>query len=169
MTGFAKASSWDNPLLARLFDMWRAIPLERGEADMKAIRRALAALEQGEILAVAPEGTRSGDGRLGRGIPGVVLLAQRSRAPLLPLVYYGAENYRENLRRLSRTDFYVAVGRQFTLETQGVRMTPEVRQQIVDEMMYQLAAMLPERYRGAYADLDAATMEYLRFLPEEVE
>lgn len=169
MTGFAKASTWDSPLLGRLFDIWRAIPLERGEADMKAIRRALAALQDGEILAVAPEGTRSGDGRLGRGHPGVVLLALKSGAPLLSVAYYGAENYRENLRRLRRTDFHLVVGRQFTLDTQGVRLTPAVRQQIVDEMMYQLAALLPERYRGAYADLDAATTQYLRFLPEGVE
>lgn len=167
MTGFAKASTWDNPLLARLFDFWRAIPLERGEADMKAIRRALAALENGEILAVAPEGTRSGDGRLRRGHPGVVLIAQRSGAPLLPMAYYGTENYRDNLRRFRRTDFHLAVARQFVLDTHGVRLTPAVRQQIVDEMMYQIAALLPERYRGYYADLDATTTEFLRFLTDD--
>ena len=166
MTGLVKAGTWDNPIMARLFNIWRAIPLERGEADVKAFRRALAALEDGEIVAVAPEGTRSGDGRLGRGHPGVVLLANRSGVPVLPVAYHGAENYRERFRRLRRVDFYVRVGRQFTLNTQGVRLTPAIRQQIVDEMMYQLAALLPERYRGAYSDMDAATMEYLQYLPE---
>ncbi len=169
MTGFAKASTWNNPLLGRLFDIWRAIPLERGEADVKAIRRGLAALEAGEILAVAPEGTRSGDGRLGKGHPGVVLIALKSGAPVLPVAYHGAENYRDNLRRLRRTDFYVSVGRQFTVDTHGVRLTPATRQQIVDEMMYQIAALLPERYRGYYADLSSATEEYLRFLPDAGE
>jgi 1-acyl-sn-glycerol-3-phosphate acyltransferase len=174
MTGFAKAETWRNPLLGRLFDMWGAIPLERGEADLKAIRRALAALEEGLILAVAPEGTRSQDGCLRRGHPGVVMLAQRSGAPLLPVAYWGAERYRDNLRRLRRTDFHIAVGRPFRLDTRGVRLTPAVRQQIVDEMMLQLAALLPEQYRGYYAGLEisppqTAKAGYLRSLPETAE
>jgi len=111
VTGFAKAETWDNPAMAALFDLWEAIPLQRGEADHSAIRRALKALSEGQILAMAPEGTRSGDGRLQRGQPGVVTLALLSGAPLLPIVYYGGERLRGNLARLRRTDFHIVVGR----------------------------------------------------------
>jgi len=38
-----------------------------------------------------------------------------------------------------------------------------VRQKMVDEMMYQMAKLLPESYRGYYADLEKATEKYLRF------
>jgi hypothetical protein len=44
-------------------------------------------------------------------------------------------------------------------------VTGEVRQQMVDEIMYQLAALLPSAYRGDYANLDAATETYLWFPP----
>jgi 1-acyl-sn-glycerol-3-phosphate acyltransferase len=165
LTGFAKAETWDNPFLGALGNLWGAIPLRRGEADLAALRRGLSALEAGQIVGVAPEGTRSGDGRLQSGHSGVVLLALRSGAPLLPMAYYGGEKLKQNLRRLSRTDFHIAVGRPFYVDAQGVRVTREVRQHMADEIMYQLAALLPAAYRGHYSDLGAATETYLRFVP----
>jgi 1-acyl-sn-glycerol-3-phosphate acyltransferase len=163
VTGFAKAEAWDNPALGFLFNLWGLIPLRRGEANVVAFRRGLAALEAGHILAVAPEGTRSGHGRLQRGHPGVVLLALRSGAPLLPVVYYGGESFRRNLTRLRRTDFHIIVGQPFYLNAGGVKVTREVRQQMADEIMYLIAALLPPAYRGYYSDVPAATRTYLRF------
>jgi 1-acyl-sn-glycerol-3-phosphate acyltransferase len=163
VTGFAKIETWHNPAMGLLFDLYGAIPLRRGEADVAAFRRGLAILEVGHILAVAPEGTRSGHGRLGRGHPGVVMLALRSGAPLLPMAYYGGESLRQNVARLRRTDFHIVVGRPFYLDAGGVKMTREVRQQMVDEIMYQLAALLPPAYRGHYSNLAAATEQYIRF------
>ena len=163
VTGFAKAETWNNPVLGALFDLGGAIPLRRGEADMTALRQALKALEAGHILAVTPEGTRSGHGRLQPGHPGVVLLALRSGAPLLPMVYYGGELFWHNLPRLRRTDFHIVVGQPFYLDAGGVKVTRQVRQQMTDEIMYQIAALLPPAYRGVYSDLAAATETYLRF------
>ena len=165
VTGFAKAENWSNPALRPLFDLWGAIPLNRGEADMNALRQALAALEDGRILAVAPEGTRSGRGCLQRGHPGVVFLALRSGAPLLPMVYYGGEHFWRNFTHLRRTDFHIVVGQPFHLDAGGVKVNRQIRQQMVDEIMYQVAALLPPAYRGVYSDLATATETYLRFLP----
>jgi 1-acyl-sn-glycerol-3-phosphate acyltransferase len=165
LTGFAKVEAWDNPFIGALFNMGEAIPLYRGEADVTAFRHALKALEAGRILALAPEGTRSGHGRLQRGLPGAVLLALRSGAPLLPLVYYGGELFWHNLARLRRTDFHIVVGQPFYLGAGGVRVTRQMRQQMIDEVMYQMAALLPPAYRGVYSDLPAATETYLRFPP----
>jgi 1-acyl-sn-glycerol-3-phosphate acyltransferase len=163
VTGFAKAETWDNPALRRLFDLGGGIPLRRGQADVAAFRRAVVLLKKGHILAVAPEGTRSNDGRLRRGHPGVVTLALRSGAPLLPIVHYGGEALRHNLTRLRRTDFYIAVGRPFYLDASNVQVTRQVRRHMTDEIMCQVAALLPPVYRGYYADLSAATETYLRF------
>ncbi len=165
VTGFAKAETWDNPAMAALFDLWEAIPLQRGEADHQAMRRALAALKDGKILAVAPEGTRSGDGRLQRGQGGVVMLALLSGAPLLPIAYFGGERLRGNMARLRRTDFHIVVGTPFFLDPQGAKVTRELRQRMADEVMFQLAALLPALYRGSYASLAAASETHLRFPP----
>jgi 1-acyl-sn-glycerol-3-phosphate acyltransferase len=165
MMGFAKAETWDNPALGFLADLWGGIPLHRGKADTSAMRQALKALEAGYILGVTPEGTRSGHGRLQHGNPGVVLLALRSGAPLLPLVFWGGELFWDNLPRLRRTDFDAAVGQSFTLDAGGVMVNKQVRREMTDEIMYQMAALLPPAYRGVYADLSNATESYLRFPP----
>ncbi len=165
VTGFVKAETWENPFMGYLFDLWGGIPLRRGEADVEAIRLALEALKAGKILAVAPEGTRSFNGILQRGRPGTALLALRSGAPVMPVVYYGGECVNENLKRLRRTDFHIVVGRPFYIHTDGMKVSHEVRQQIVDEIMYQIAGLLPQKYRGVYSDLSSATETFLQFIP----
>lgn len=152
VVGLAKVETWDSPLMGWLFDQWNAIPVRRGEVDLEAVRRCLEVLKAGQILAVAPEGTRSRHGRLLRGQAGVVTLALRSGAPILPVAHWGVEDFPRNLRRLKRTDFNIGVGKPFLIDPGGVRVTGEIRQQIADEIMAQIAALLPEKYRGAYAE-----------------
>jgi 1-acyl-sn-glycerol-3-phosphate acyltransferase len=169
VTGLAKTEAWDNPGLNLLFNLWGGVPIRRGEADLTALRRGLELLEAGYIVGVAPEGTRSHHGRLQQGHPGVVWLALRSAAPVLPIVYYGTEQFHHNLARLRRTDFCIRVGRQFRLDSGGVRVRRAARQEMLDEIMYQMATLLPPAYRGLYADLSMATTEHLRFLPDAAE
>ena len=163
IAGFSKLETWDHPFLGPLFSLYGAIPLRRGEADIVALRKGLDALEAGYILGVAPEGTRSGDGRLQRGYPGVVTIALRSGAPVLPMACYGFEVFKRNFARLRRTDFRIVVGNPFYLNVDGVKVTRQIRQQIVDEIMYQMAALLPPGYRGYYSNLERATETFLRF------
>jgi 1-acyl-sn-glycerol-3-phosphate acyltransferase len=164
ITGFAKAETWDNPVMGLLFNLWGAIPIQRGEADTTAFRSALAALKQGKILAIAPEGTRSGDGRLGQGFPGIVMLAHHSDTPILPLVYYGGERFRDNINRFKRTDFHIRVGKLFKLSFQEDKFDRDVRNKMVDEIMYQLALFLPVEYRGYYSDTSKITTNYINFV-----
>ena len=162
--GMLLAERWNVPLLNWALDVTETIPLHRAEADIDAIRLGLKALAKGEMLIIAPEGTRSHDGCLQVGHPGVVLLALHSRAPLIPVAYYGGENYTANLRHLRRTDFHLRVGKPFRLETHGEKVTHALRSQMVQEMMYQLASVLPEQYRGAYADSSEASTQFLKFI-----
>jgi 1-acyl-sn-glycerol-3-phosphate acyltransferase len=160
--GLAKVETWDNPFMGWLFDLWEAIPVRRGEADLEAFRRSLQVLQAGDILAIAPEGTRSRHGRLLRGQPGIVSLALRTGAPILPLAHWGGEDFGRNLKRLKRTTFHTRVGKPFTLDARGEKVTSEVRQAMVDEIMVRLAELLPEPYRGEYAACDKVA-KYIRF------
>ena len=151
VTGLAKAETWDSPVMGVLFNLWGAIPIRRGEGDVVAMRRVLEALEAGMIVAIAPEGTRSGDGRLQRAKPGIGLLAAHSSAPILPVAFFGHEQIWSNLRRLRRTDFHIRVGPTLRIRS-NQRWTAEMRQAVADEVMQQIAALLPPAYRGAYAE-----------------
>jgi 1-acyl-sn-glycerol-3-phosphate acyltransferase len=161
--GLVLATRWENPLLRWIFAVTETIPLGRGEPNPQAFRRALDYLKAGSIVIISSEGTRSGHGRLQEAHPGAILLAQRSQAPLLPVVYYGSEDYKKNLSRLKRSDFHLAVGTPFYLASHGHPLDRQVRQQMTDEVMYQLAATLPPAYRGRYSDLSKATQDYISF------
>jgi hypothetical protein len=58
---------------------------------------------------------------------------------------------------------HYVVGRPFRVEAGGQRVTSSIRQQIIDEVMFQMAGLLPPQYRGAYADMDTAAHKYLVF------
>ncbi len=161
MHGMVLAERWNSPILKWMLEVTETIPLHRGEADIHAIHRGLEVLERGEILVISPEGTRSHDGRLQPALPGVVLLALHSQAPLLPVAYYGAENWKQNLSRLKRTDFHLKVGHPFRLKTGGKKVTHQVRQDMIDEMMVELAQLLPPEYRGYYANQTVGSYRYV--------
>jgi 1-acyl-sn-glycerol-3-phosphate acyltransferase len=163
VTGLVLAHRWDSFWTRWLLNVAGAIPLRRGEADIAAFRKALEKLKTGHQIVIAPEGTRSSHGRLQQAHPGTVMLALRSGSPILPVAFFGSENYKDNLRRLKRTDFHIAVGRPFHLMAPGERVPRQMRRQMIDEVMYQLSALLPQVYRGFYADLEKATKEYLSF------
>ena len=168
ITGFSKIENWDNRFYKFLFTLWDLIPITRGEVDRQAFRQAQEALKQNKILAIAPEGTRSQNATLQRGFPGVVILALRSDTPIIPIVAFGHENFNENIRRLKRTDYKLRVGASFRLVAGNGPISRDVRQQMADEIMYQIAALLPPQYRGVYSDLSLATENYLEFEPGQI-
>ena len=161
--GFSKVENWANPIYRLLFNNWDVIPIDRDAIDVTAMRKGFEALDQGRILFITPEGTRSHDGQLQQGKPGVVMMALHNGAPVWPVACYGGEAFSDNLKRLRRTEYHIVVGDPFLVVTDGARVTGEVRQRITDEMMYQIAALLPPQYRGFYRDVTTATDDYLRF------
>lgn len=163
MIGLAKIETWNNKFMGWLFDLWEAIPIRRGEADLEALRRCLASLSAGDILGVAPEGTRSYNGKLLSGQPGIVLIALHSGAPILPVAHWGGENFSSNIKRVKRTDFHIRVGKPFKLDSKGQKVNGRIRQEMVDEIMYQIALLMPQEYRGQYANKTPPPQNYLVF------
>jgi len=159
--GLAKAEAWENRVFGWLLDVWEAIPIRRGENDIAALRRSVSVLKEGRILGLAPEGTRSRDGRLQKGHTGAVTIALKSGAPVLPMAYWGGEKFGEYVRRLRRTPFHIAVGKPLRILTEGVRVTSAIRQQIIDEIMTEIAKLLPPAYRGVYANRVSVEPHYL--------
>jgi 1-acyl-sn-glycerol-3-phosphate acyltransferase len=161
--GMVLADRWKNPFLRWVLDSTGSLPVQRGLPNLDAIYKAIELLKTGAVVGIMPEGTRSGDGILQPAYPGIVLLALRSGAPMIPIGFHGAEVYKHNLSRLKRTDFHFVVGKPFFLNTRGQALSAPVRQQMTSEIMYRLAAILPPAYRGVYANLSQASQDYLVF------
>jgi 1-acyl-sn-glycerol-3-phosphate acyltransferase len=163
ISGLAKIETWNNVFLAWLFNLWGAIPIRRGEADLAAMKKSLEFLKAGNILGISPEGTRNRNGILRKAHSGVVSLAIHSGAPLLPIAHWGGENFTQNLKRFKRTDFNIRVGKPFSIQFNGEKLDKKLRSEIVEEMMYQLALLMPSEYRGEYADISKSRTDHLNF------
>lgn len=88
----ARRSLFDNPVFGFVIRACHSIPLDRGQADVGAIRSALAALSAGRGLLIFPEGTRSADGVIAEAKAGAGLLACKSGAPVVPIQIRGARD-----------------------------------------------------------------------------
>jgi 1-acyl-sn-glycerol-3-phosphate acyltransferase len=145
-----------------------AIYVERGTPDRRALQACIDALRAGWVLYLAPEGTRSHDGRLTKGHAGMVLvlLHAGTHIPVYPIAYIGLEHFWSNIKRLRRTPARMVVGEPFYISPPQGRAGREVREQIAAEMMGQIAAMLPPETRGLYADQATQEPQYLRFTLE---
>ncbi len=129
--------------------------VDRFNPDVRALREALRRLQQGGVLAVTPEGTRSKSGNLIEARPGGIYLAWKAGVPILPIALVGTEDYevRARLKRFKRLDIKVTAGPTFTLpqEARG-KDRDALLQEYTDEVMCRIAALLPEEKRGFYAD-----------------
>jgi 1-acyl-sn-glycerol-3-phosphate acyltransferase len=144
----------NHPLFGAIGRAVNAIWLNRFEADYSALREILARMEQGGLLVIAPEGTRSKTEAMQEAKPGVAFLASKSGFPVLPVAVTGTEDRAvlENLKRFRRSKIVVRVGEPFTIEIPRGRGREQAMREATDEIMCRIGAMLPARYRGFYAD-----------------
>jgi 1-acyl-sn-glycerol-3-phosphate acyltransferase len=163
LTGVVKSETWNNPVMAFLFNTYKAIPIDRGGSYQESFRRVREAMDQGFFVCMAPEGTRSKNGILGRGKAGIVQLALYTGAPVLPVVHFGGERIWNNIRRLKRTPFCFRVGRPFRFKNEG-RPDKHTRGLMLEELMGQMARLLPEDLRGIYAEQARRESVYLDFI-----
>lgn len=90
MNFMARDTLFHVPLFKHLIAGLNAFPVRRGTADTGAMKEAMRRLKAGGQVAIFAEGTRTLDGRIGRFLPGVALLAQRSAEWIVPVVIDGA-------------------------------------------------------------------------------
>ena len=128
--------------------------IDRFNPDISALRKILKRMNEGQVLIIAPEGTRSRTETMAEGKPGVSYLASKTQFPVIPVALAGTEDrvFFGNLKRLKRTKITVTIGEAFILPPLPRKNKDEVLQEYTDEIMCRIAAMLPEKYRGFYAE-----------------
>ena len=117
----AKEELFRIPLFGRLIRALNARPVRRDGSDTRALKAALAQLEEGHALLVFPEGTRGEEGRpLREGKAGVGMLAVLSGAPVVPVYVSGTGAALPRGRSLPRpTRVRVTFGPPLTFKVEG--------------------------------------------------
>lgn len=159
----AKIEVYDYPLVGIFPRLWGVIPVRREEVDRRAIRLALQVLQAGEILLVAPEGTRNCS--LQPGKEGVAYLASRTGAPIIPVAIEGTEGFPSlpMSRAWRQPGVQVRFGPPFCYKPEYRLARSTHLRRMTDEAMFVLAQMLPENRRGVYAQIHQATQETIHW------
>jgi 1-acyl-sn-glycerol-3-phosphate acyltransferase len=144
----------NHPLFGPLGRSANAIWLNRFEADFSALRQILERMKSGGMLVIAPEGTRSKTEALQQGKMGVAFLAGKSGFPILPVAVTGTEDrgVLDNLKHFRRSKIVVKGGELMHVEIPSGKGREQAMQAVTEEIMCRIAALLPEKYRGVYAD-----------------
>jgi 1-acyl-sn-glycerol-3-phosphate acyltransferase len=131
----------------------KMIWMDRENTDFSAVRQALEYLREGDIVGIAPEGTRSRDSEgLLEGKPGAALLAARAAVPIVPVGIVGSENINKYFKKLQRPPVTINVGEAYMLPEFDRENRQVWLAKCTDEIMCRIAALLPPAYRGFYAN-----------------
>jgi 1-acyl-sn-glycerol-3-phosphate acyltransferase len=170
VTGLVQQKAWGNPVMAFIFNTYDAIPLNREGAYLHTFRNVQDILKAGFHVCIAPEGTRSSTGILAQGKEGIVQLAYITGAPVLPIGHFGGQSFWENFKHFRKTPFTMKAGKpfhfKFDKDEAGKRKKPsrETMSTMTEELMGQIARLLPEQMRGFYAEEALKVPQHLDFL-----
>jgi len=128
--------------------------IDRYNADIKAVREMLRRLQQGQILTITPEGTRSKSGNLIEAKPGGIYLAWKAGVPIVPAAITGTEDsvVVDRLKHFKRLKIKAVAGAPFILPPSAGQDRDELLRQYTEEVMCRIAALLPAERRGFYTE-----------------
>lgn len=152
----AKEEFMGYPVLRWFARQSGAFPVKRGTPDRKALHHAQKLIQEGMLVGMFPEGTRSKTGALQRAFTGASLVVARSDALIIPVATVGTEDLPMSGNRGQRKRRWPKVrthfGEPFRLVTRRPDGSRYSLDELTDAMMIELARMLPPEYRGVYAD-----------------
>jgi 1-acyl-sn-glycerol-3-phosphate acyltransferase len=152
MTALVTTKYLKHPLIRWFIVSAKGIWLDRDTADFGAFRSAVEALDQGKAVGISPEGTRSKTGLLQEGKLGTALLALRAHVPIVPVAITGTKGSFKKAITFQRPSISAEFGALIPAPVLERNNREEQMQKLTDEIMCQIAVMLPESGRGFYAN-----------------
>lgn len=154
----AKRELFKNWFFGPFISSMGAFPVNRQAIDRAALRQAGLLLDEGLIVGILPEGTRSRSRQLTVGNPGVALVAYQRGIPLLPVAITGTQHLPFDANGTGERWFgrrtTVTIGRPFTLPPREPGKRPDL-DAATEQIMRAIAEILPPDYRGVYGDKPA--------------
>ena len=149
----AKSEYAKNGFMRWLFTNLEAFFVNRGEGDIEAIRNSLNVLKAGQILFIFPEGHRSDNHAMIEAHDGFALIAFKAGVPIIPVATWGSEFVGKRGRfAFWRPTIHVRYGKPIHLVASGKKYSRDDLINATQQIMGNIAAMLPPSYRGIYAE-----------------
>lgn len=142
-------------LTAAFFKLTNQLPMDRsgGAASANSLGTGVEVLNDGGLLGIYPEGTRSPDGRLYRGKVGVAKLVLTANVPVIPVAMIGTDKVQPIGRRIPTVRrLGVIFGEPMDFSRyQGMADDRFVQRSVTDEIMYELMRLSGQEYVDSYA------------------
>ncbi|ORV48592.1 acyl-phosphate glycerol 3-phosphate acyltransferase [Mycolicibacter engbaekii] len=131
------------------------VPIDRNDADAAraALNTARRILDQGKLLGIYPEGTRSPDGRLYKGKTGLARLALHTGVPVIPVAMVGTNVVNPpgtSMLRFGRVTVRFGKPMDFS-RFDGMADNRFIERAVTDEVMYELMRLSGQEYVDVYA------------------
>ncbi len=146
----AKIELYENPLMRRVLEGSRMIPVRRGSGAHEPVEKALEALAEGELVLVYPEATvtKKPDFSPMEGKTGIARLTLRSHVPVTPIAVWGSAPVwqKGGVRDLTfGRPIWVKAGPplDFSEHEQGAD-DPEVLRRVTDEVTAELRVLVDD-------------------------
>jgi 1-acyl-sn-glycerol-3-phosphate acyltransferase len=146
---------FSKPGQGQLLKLYGVIPVHRGDYDRPLLVKIISILNSGIPLLISPEGARSHEPGMQRAKPGIAYVVEKTTALVLPVGLVGTtEDFWQRAKRGQRPALEMRIGKPITLPPITVRGIEKhaARQKNADLVMSYLAGLLPEEYRGVYAE-----------------
>jgi 1-acyl-sn-glycerol-3-phosphate acyltransferase len=142
-------------LVKTFFKSTGQLPIDRsgGKASEAALNTGLGVLEQGQLLGIYPEGTRSPDGRLYRGRTGIARMVLEAKVPVIPVAMIDTEKVQPIGKRLPRVRRVgIVYGKPLDFSRfDGMEGDRIVLRAVTDEIIYELKKISGQEYVDQYA------------------
>ncbi len=159
----AKVEAFSQPFMRYFVRHWGAIPVNRGESDLSALKRVFETLNRNDIVMLYAEGHRSKTGLI-EGQEGTAYIATKANALVVPVAIWGTNGFPFAwFKNFKLMDIHISFGKPFRFRSEDRKVRREQFRGMTDEAMYQIAALLPEQWRGIYGDMSKATTRFLDF------
>lgn len=153
---FFAVEKWRKHLIYGPIMAWLgAIYIQRDTIERRQLREAIAAIKEGIVFGLAPEGSRSYNGKIKEAKDGAAYLASRVKVPILPVGLVNNDSLFANVQRFKPTTIEVRIGEPFLLPDIGRRANSRDLSVYTHLIMVKIAAQLPERYHGFYRESPA--------------
>ncbi len=147
-----KQELFANPVTRYLMNSFNVSSFNRSGVGLDAVKTLLRMLAEDKAVVIFPEGHRSEAHSLQVGMLGVVYLAMKSQAPILPVGLTGTENVKAWRMPVPLHRLHANIGQPFSLPVVEGPVSKAVMNSILTMIMSRIAALLPESYRGVYSE-----------------